>query len=216
VKVDEAAVQKARLDLAYCTLRSPVHGRTGSLSVQAGNLAQPNAAVPLVTITQVKPIYVAFSVPEGKLAQLRALGEGVKVLAQVPGDKAPHEGKITFIDNAVNTQTGTILLKATFPNDDEALWPGQFVNLTATLGERKGAIVVPATAVQRGQQGSFVFVVKADQTAELRPVVVGPSNSAEAIIDQGLAAGETVITGGQLRVVPGNKVQVKTAGPAGS
>ncbi|MHB8876215.1 MAG: efflux RND transporter periplasmic adaptor subunit [Myxococcaceae bacterium] len=216
VKVDEAAVMKARLDLAYCTLRAPVDGRTGSLAVQVGNLAQPAAPNALVTITQLRPIYVSFSVPEGLLPKLRAAKDGVKVVAQAPGDAASHEGIITFIDNSVNTQTGTILLKATFANEDEALWPGQFVNVTATLGQRPKALVVPATSVQRGQQGSFVYVVKADDTVELRPVVVGPFDDSEAIIEQGLSAGETVVTEGQLRVVPGAKVQVKNKEPAGS
>ncbi len=217
VKVDDAALLKARLDLAYCTIRSPVDGRTGAVQVQVGNLSQPGSAAPLVTITQTKPIYVSFSVPESSLARVRAAGDSVKVTAQTPGDATPREGKVTFVDNAVNPQTGTILLKATFANDDEALWPGQFVNVTAVLGMRSDAVVAPATAVQRSQQGAFVYVLKADDTAELRPVVVGPADAAEAIILQGLRPGETVITEGQLKVIPGAKVQVKNSrGPAGT
>jgi membrane fusion protein, multidrug efflux system len=227
VKADEAAVENARLSLAYCEIRSPITGRTGSVLIKAGNVVKVNDSI-LVVIDQLRPIYVSFSVPERALPQIRArvqerLGVDAQASEQKPGEvpetrsmigESQH-GELTFIDNAVNTVTGTILLKATFPNAGEALWPGQYVLVTLKLGEQRDAVVAPAVAIQRGQQGQYAFVVKHDGTVESRPVTVGSSDEKEAVIDKGLAPGEVVVTDGQLRLSPGTKVQVK-GGAAGS
>ena len=220
---DEAAVEQARLNLAYCTIRSPVTGRTGSVLVHAGNVVKAND-IPLVVIDQVQPIYVAFAVPERVLPQIRArAGEQLAVTARL-SDQRPGEvpeagairgeaerGVLTFVDNAVNSTTGTIMLKATFENKDERLWPGSFAMATLTLGEIRDATVAPSQAVQRGQQGQYVFVVKQDGTVESRPVTVSLQDERQAVIEKGLAPGEIVVTDGQLRLAPGSRVQVKGA-----
>jgi multidrug efflux system membrane fusion protein len=227
VRAAEAAVEQAKLNLAYCAIRAPVTGRTGSLLVHAGNVIKANEAT-LVVIDQMQPIYVSFAVPERVLPQIRAKqGEQLLVAArlsdQKPGE-APEssairgeaeQGVLTFVDNAVNSVTGTILLKATFANKDEALWPGSFAMATVTLGEIRDATVAPSQAVQRGQQGQYVFVVKQDGTVESRAVVVAMQDERQAVIEKGLAPGETVVTDGQLRLAPGARVQIK-GGAAGS
>ncbi len=227
VQAAEAAVEQAKLNLAYCAIRAPVTGRTGSLLVHAGNVVKAND-VPLVVIDQMQPIYVSFAVPESVLPQIRAKqGEQLPVAARLsdhkPGDVPESsairgeaaQGVLTFVDNAVNTVTGTILLKATFENKDEALWPGSFAMATVTLGEFRDATVAPSHAVQRGQQGQYVFVVKQDGTVESRQVVVAMQDERQAVIEKGLAPGETVVTDGQLRLAPGARVQIK-GGAAGS
>ncbi len=227
VRADEAAVEQAKLNLAYCAIRAPVTGRTGSLLVHAGNVIKAND-VTLVVIDQMQPIYVSFAVPERVLPQIRAKqGERLPVAARL-SDQKPGEvpessairgeaeqGVLTFVDNAVNSATGTILLKATFANKDEALWPGSFAMATITLGEIRDATVAPSQAVQRGQQGQYVFVVKQDGTVESRPVVVATQDERQAVIEKGLVPGEVVVTDGQLRLAPGSRVQIK-GGAAGS
>ena len=226
VRADVAAVEQAKLNLAYCTLRAPVTGRTGSVLVHAGNVVKANDAT-LVVIDQIQPIYVSFAVPERVLPQIRAKqGEQLPVVARL-SDQKPGEvpessairgeaaqGVLTFVDNAVNSVTGTILLKATFANKDETLWPGSFAMATVTLGEIRDATVAPSQAVQRGQQGQYVFVVKQDGTVESRPVVVAMQDERQAVIEKGLAPGEVVVTDGQLRLAPGARVQVKAAAAA--
>jgi membrane fusion protein, multidrug efflux system len=227
VRADDAAVEQAKLSLAYCAIRSPVTGRTGSLLVHAGNVIKAND-VSLVVIDQMQPIYVSFAVPERVLPQIRAKeGEQLPVAArlsdQKPGDVPEssairgeaEQGVLTFVDNAVNSLTGTILLKATFENKNEALWPGSFAMATVTLGEIRDATVAPSQAVQRGQQGQYVFVVKQDGTVESRQVVVAVQDERQAVIEKGLAPGEVVVTDGQLRLAPGARVQIK-GGAAGS
>jgi multidrug efflux system membrane fusion protein len=212
VEADQANVDNARLQAAYCTINAPIGGRTGNLNVKVGNLVKADDTTPLVTINQIRPIFAAFSVPAQLLPQLtKQNGNRITVSATLPQNTgAPEEGALTFVDNAVDTATSTILLKATFANRDERLWPGQFVDIVVTLGEEPGRIVAPAPAVQTSQQGQYVFVVKEDQTVELRPVKVDRMDEAEAVIDTGLSAGETVVTDGQLRLVPGAKVEIKT------
>ncbi|HKQ61297.1 MAG TPA: efflux RND transporter periplasmic adaptor subunit [Candidatus Polarisedimenticolaceae bacterium] len=214
VRADEAALDQARLELGYCSIRSPIAGRTGNLMVHAGNLVKADDDQPLVVILQTRPIRVSFSAPEQYLAEIRrrsTIGT-LGVSARERGEGAePHAGKLEFLDNAVDATTGTIRLKALFPNLDGALWPGQFVELELTLSEDADALVVPAQAVQTGQQGNYVFVVGADGTAESRPVVVARSLGGETVLERGVEAGETVITDGQLRVVPGAKVEVKSS-----
>jgi multidrug efflux system membrane fusion protein len=210
VASDQANIDNARLQADYCTIKSPVDGRTGNLVVKAGNLVKADDTTALVTINQMRPIYVSFSVPAQLLPQLaKHNGNRIAVSATAPQlSGPPEEGVLSFVDNAVDTATSTILLKATFANESERLWPGQFVDVVVTLGEEPNRIVAPAPAVQTGQQGQYVFVIKADQTVELRPVTVERMNEVEAIIAKGLAAGETVVTDGQLRLVPGAKVEI--------
>ncbi len=214
VQADEAAVQAARLNLAYCTVRAPIPGRTSNLLIQLGNVMKAND-VPVLVLNQITPIYVNFSVPESDLPEIRRQqAEGpLKVSAVLPSGGATFEGELSLINNAVDPNTGMILLKATFPNEDKALWPGSFVQVSLTLGTQKGAVVVPEKAVQEGQQGTYLFVVKPDRTVEMRPITVGQRRNDEAIIEKGLQAGEEVVTDGQLRLFPGAKVEIK-GGPA--
>jgi multidrug efflux system membrane fusion protein len=218
VQSDEAAVKSAELQLEYSTLRSPIAGRTGRLMVHPGNVVKANSDAPLVVIEQMDPIYVSFSVPEQRLLEIKRLQAAgtlaVEALVPDSGGRSAS-GRLSFIDNSVDHQTGTVLLKGTFSNPERILWPGQFVTATLTLSTRAGALVVPSEAVQTGQQGSFVFVVKPDSTVESRPVTVGVTTEHESVIEKGLAAGEQVVTDGQLRLVPGAKVVAKTGGGAG-
>lgn len=214
VRADEAAVAFAKLQLQYCFIYSPIDGRTGSLMVHVGNLVKANDVPILLVINQIHPIYVDFSVPEDTLAEVKkymAAGP-LKVRAIIPDDpQHPEQGLLSFVDNAVDNTTGTIKLKGTFPNAGRRLWPGQFVNVILTLAEQRDAIVVPSQAVQNGQEGQYVFVVKADDTAESRPVVLGRRLEAETIILKGVAPGERVVTDGQLGLVSGAKVEIKAS-----
>jgi len=210
VSADEAAVENARLQLGYCSINAPVSGRTGSLLAHKGNLIKANADSDMVVINQIQPVYVNFSVPEHNLSVIRkhiALGH-VEVQAFPTNSEKPEVGKLTFIDNTVDATTGTIALKATFNNRERVLWPGQFVNVQMTLTTLPDAVIAPAQAVQTGQQGQFVFVVK-EGSAELRPVKVGITHKNITVIEDGLSPGETVVTDGQLRLMPGAKVEIK-------
>jgi len=211
VDADRAAVQNAKLQLNYCTIRSPIDGRTGNLKVHAGNVVKVNDTE-MVEINQTDPVYVTFAVPEENLADIRKHNaEGkLKVIASDKSGADPVTGDLTFIDNGVDLNTGTILLKATFQNSQNVLWPGEFANVTLTLTTRPNAIVVPSQAVETGQEGQYVFVVKPDMTAEVRPVTVGATVAEETIIEKGVQPGETVVTDGQLRLLPGSKVEFKS------
>ena len=212
VRADEAAVQRARLDLGYCSITSPIDGRTGVVMVQAGNVVKAND-VALVTINQLVPVYVAVAVPERNLSEIRsrqAQGPLVVSAEDAATNRVIASGTLTFIDNAVDRATGTITLKATFPNADRALWPGEFVNTRITLSTISDAIVAPQGAVQNGQQGTYAYVVKSDDTVEPRPVTVARQLSDGAVIEKGLSAGERVVTDGQLRLRPGAKVEILT------
>jgi multidrug efflux system membrane fusion protein len=209
---DKAAIEWAKLNLEYCEIRSPIDGRTGSILVKVGNLTKANDVPILVTINQVTPIYVNFAVPEQSLAEVkRYLAERkMRVAAMLPGQSnAAEEGALAFVDNAVDATTGTIRMKATFSNGPRRLWPGQFVTVVLTLTTQPNAIVVPSQAVSRSQSGSYVFVVKPDNTAEMRPVTPGRTVGGDTIIEQGLQAGETVVTDGQLRLLNGSRVILK-------
>jgi membrane fusion protein, multidrug efflux system len=211
VRADEAMVQNARLQLAYTEIRSPLDGRTGTLTLNQGNVLKANDST-LVTINQVQPIYVTFSVPERELDAVKRYMAAGKVQADaiVNGDVAhPVRGAISFVDNAVDRATGTIKLKASFANEERRLWPGQFVDVVVTLTTEPDAVVVQSRAIQTGQQGQYVFVVKADGTVEVRPVVARRTQGDETVVGQGLQPGETVVTDGQLRLVPGARVEVK-------
>jgi multidrug efflux system membrane fusion protein len=214
INANEAMAETARLQLAYTTIRAPMDGRTGNLLVQAGNVVKANEG-DLVVIAQVRPIYVSFAVPELQLAAVaRYLSAGsLKVEAMMDGGQRRAVGSLTFLNNTVDPSTGTIQLKATFPNADNALWPGQFVDVALTLAT-ENAVVVPAQAVQAGQQGPFVFVVKPDLTVESRLVKTGRRLVGELVIEQGLSGGEQIVTDGQLRLVPGARVEIKPQRPS--
>ena len=212
VKADRAAVENAKLQLEYCTIRSPISGRTGKLMIQMGNMVKANDETPLIVINQITPLYVSFAVPEKNLPEIkrsRTAGP-VKVEAIIPESvAAPIVGELSFIDNAVNITTGTILLKATFANADRALWPGQFVKVVLTLATRPNAVVVPSQAIQTSQGGSYVFVIKNDSTAEMRTVMPGASQNNETIIEKGVQPKEIVVTDGQLQLATGTAVEIK-------
>jgi multidrug efflux system membrane fusion protein len=215
VRAGEAAVENVRVQLSYTEIRAPIGGRTGNLLLNQGNVVKANdVGNPMVVINRVQPIYVAFSVPEGQIEAIkrhRAVGD-LPVEAQVTGQPGGVvRGRLTFMNNTVDPSTGTIQLKATFENRENALWPGQFVNVALTLTKQVGAVLVPTQAVQSGQKGQYVFVVKADQTVEARPVVPGAADGSDVVITSGLTAGEHVVIDGQLRLAPGARVEVKPA-----
>jgi len=214
VQRDEAALERARLDLEYSTVRAPFDGRTGKLSVRRGSVVKADETE-LVSLAQVTPIRVAFSVPEPRLAEVRRAGADgpPRVLAQVPGTDAPVEGKLTFLDNSVEPASGTFTLMATFANEDRALWPGQFVQVSLTTGVDHGVVLAPTRAVQTGQKGTFVFVVQKEGTVEMRQVDVARTTGDSSVIRHGVEAGETVVVDGQLRLVPGARIEVKDKGP---
>jgi multidrug efflux system membrane fusion protein len=206
---DVAAVAAAKLNLDYCAIHAPISGRTGNLLVQAGNLIKVND-VPLVIIHQVTPIFVNFSVPEEHLAAIRRLSSNRKLAVNVfARDNPDHAatGYLSVIDNTVDGATGTIHLKATFDNPDRALWPGQFVTVVLTLDTIRNATVIPAEAVQAGQQGPFVYVVKPDNTVENRPVIVGRTFGKKTLVEKGVEPGDTVVIDGQLRLFPGAQIR---------
>ncbi len=209
--VDRSTIDNSRLQLQYCYIHSPIDGRTGSLLVHEGNLIKANDTPNLVVINQIEPIYVTFAVPQDQLSEIKkytARGE-LKVEA-IPGTEGePVLGKITFIDNAVDTSTGTVKLKGIFKNESKTLWPGLFANVKLTLRDDPRAIVVPSEAVLTGQKGSYVFVIQPDMTVQIRPVVLDRTVDDEAIVKNGLSPGEKVVTDGQLLLGPGAKVEIK-------
>ena len=211
VDADRANVENSRLQLAYCTIKSPIDGRVGSVLINKGNVIKANDLM-MVTINKITPIYVTFSVPELNLSDIKkymAAGS-LKVEAVIPGDeKRPAQGVLTFINNAVDTTTGTIQLKGTFQNKDRRLWPGQFVNVVLTLTTQRNAVVMPSAALQAGQQGQYVFVVKPDFTVESRLVAVARSYGDFAVVAQGVKPGEKVVIDGQIQLIPGTKVEIK-------
>jgi multidrug efflux system membrane fusion protein len=212
VEADRAALDNAQVQLEYATIKAPIAGRTGALIVHPGNLVRANDTGPLVVINRIAPINVSFGIPEGQLpAFKRYLAERtLRVEATAPSETVPSTGQIAFIDNAVDQTTGTIKIKGSFPNADRRLWPGQFVNVVVTLKMDPAAVVAPTAAIQAGQQGDFAFVVKPDQTVDLRSVVVDRTSGADSIVKDGLKPGEIVITDGQLRLVAGSRVKVKS------
>jgi multidrug efflux system membrane fusion protein len=213
VHADEVAVQNAKLNLSYCYIKAPISGRTGSLIAHQGNMIKDNADTAMVVINQIQPIYVSFAIPEQNLAAVRKFmaAEKIKVEAVIAGQEHhPEMGVLSFIDNTVDKTTGTILCKATFANESKRLWPGLFVNVVVQLSTQPNAILVSSQAVQTSQEGQIVFVVKPDLTVEIRPVEVGRPINGDVIITKGLKPGERVVTDGQLRLVPGAKVEIKT------
>ncbi len=212
VRADRAAVDTARLNLSYCTITAPTSGRTGSLLVQAGNLVQPNTTI-LVTINQIAPIYVSFSVPEQNLAQVKGINSqrSPTVTATAQNETQSEKGTLSFINNAIDNNTGTIQLMATFPNTSERLWPGEYVNTEVTLGVINNATVVPATAILTGQSGMYVYAVQPNNTVKNQPVTTGITAGGLTVVTSGLAPGQKVVTDGQLALAPGSRVNVRPA-----
>ncbi len=211
---DRAAVENAQLQLQFTKIAAPISGRTGALLAHPGALVRANDTTPLVTINQTSPIHVAFTVPSRLLVKLRAdqTKGALRVDATVPGAaQTTVRGRLGFIDNTVDAGTDTIKVKGTFENTDRQLWPGQYVDVTLQLSVEPHAIVIPTAAIQASQQGQFVYVLKADQTVEARPVRVSWTDGGATVIQTGLAKGEQVVTDGQLRLAPGVKVTVKPA-----
>lgn len=210
VRADQAAIENARLQLSYAKIYSPIDGRTGNLLVHRGNLVKGNDTQ-LVVINQIQPIYVSFSVPQQHLPEIKKYmaARSLPVQAASKEGGPPAAGRLSFIDNTIDVATGTILLKGVFANQSRTLWPGQFVDVVLDLATQPNAVLVPSEAVQAGQQGQFVFVVKADSTVESRPVVVSRTFEGESVVQSGLRPGETVVTDGQLRLAPGVKIRVR-------
>ena len=218
VLADQATVDNFKVQLTYYTIRSPMNGRVGTIALKTGNAVKAQDTISLVTINQIKPIYASYAVPQRELPGIRAAmsAGAVPVQATVPGDTGqPIAGKIFFFDNQIDPTTGTISVKAIFDNADERLWPGEFVNVSSTLRVEADALVVPSSAVQVGQNGSYVFVVKSDNTVELRPVTVNRTVGNESVIAKGLSADERVVTDGQLRLTNGSRVEIRTSSAVG-
>ncbi|MGH9663081.1 MAG: efflux RND transporter periplasmic adaptor subunit [Bryobacteraceae bacterium] len=217
ITVDEAAVSQAKLNLSYCQIRAPISGRAGNLLVNAGNLVKVND-VPLVVINRITPVFVNFNVPEKHLQAIRRYSAQHSLPVEVASREdagIKEEGRLTVVDNTVDTQTGTIHLKATFENTRRHLWPGQFVDVVLTLNARQDATVVPAGAVQPGQKGQFVYVVKPDKTVEPRIVSVGRTLDRNVIVENGISPGEVVVTDGQMLLFPGAHISVAPAPKTG-
>ena len=211
IGASQAAIETARLNLGYANIRAPLDGRTGAINVKQGNVVMANS-VDLATINQIEPIYVTFAVPESQLPEIkRYMAQGKLPVRAQPQDNPEdvETGVLTFVDNSVDMTTGTIKLKGTFPNTDRKLWPGEFVRVILRLTTQSNAIVVPNQAVQTGQNGAFVYVVKQDRTVESRPVTTGARVDQDMVVEQGLQPGETVVTEGQLRLAPGSRVAVQ-------
>jgi len=215
VYADNAAVDAAKVQLQYTDIYAPIDARTGALMINVGNLVKANDTPFLVQLNQITPIYVTFTVPEARLAEVRQfVAKGLKVLAYPKGQPGnPVEGLLTFIDNGVDPQTGTVKLKATFQNKDKRLWPGEFVNVVLNLSTVKNAITVPTKAIQSGQQGDYVFVVTKDGTADPRQVTTAGTYQNLTLVKSGLNLGDTVIVDGQLRVAPNGKVTIQSSLP---
>ena len=218
-KAEQANVRNAQVQLSYAVIRAPISGKTGNLVVTTGNLVRANDTTPLVTITQSSPIYVTFTVPAPDFFRIREYSghADFRTEVSIPGSSQPsQQGKLSLIDNTVDTTTGTIRLKATFENTDGLLYPGLFTNVVLTLGTQHDAVVIPAQAVQIGQDNSFVYAVKPDMTVEVRNVKTGTPYNDMIVIDDGIKPGEKVVTDGQLRLVPGATVQAKEGSGKGN
>jgi multidrug efflux system membrane fusion protein len=214
IRADEAVADSARVQLGYTVIRAPMDGRTGNATAFVGTVVKANDDNGIVTVNQVHPVYVSFALPQQFLTDVkkyRALGPLAVQAVPAQQKQPPARGEVTFINNSVDTTTGTIQLKATFPNADNVLWPGQYADVVLTLTTERSAVVVPSQPVQTGQNGTYVFVVKADSTVESRPVEVARRLATEMVIAKGLKVGERVVIDGQLRLVPGTKVDVKKA-----
>ncbi len=212
-EASKAAVETARLNLEYCTIRSPIDGFAGKIQIQIGNLVKANDVNALVVVNQVHPVLVTFAVPEQQLAALRKYNaeQPLAVEATIPGaNRPPATGELSFIDNAVDPTTGTIRLRGVFENADNALWPGQFVNVSVRLYDQVNAIVIPSQAIQNGPDGEYVFVVTPNLVAEMRPVKIDRSDGQTTVLASGVKAGEQVVVRGQLKVTTGSRVKLES------
>jgi multidrug efflux system membrane fusion protein len=219
LKQSQAEVENARLNLDYCSIRSPIDGRAGQRLVDLGNVVSASAGSPLLVIQRLDPIYADFIVTENDLSavQRNMAGGALKVEVRLPDEPdQPRGGQLTFLDNAVQDATGTVKLRATIPNQDRRFWPGRFVKVRLVLRTLPGAVLVPVTATQMSARGPYVYVVRDDSTAELRPVVPGQRQAERVVIEQGLKRGERVILTGQLGVTPGGKVRIQEPAAPGS
>lgn len=219
VKATEAAIEIARVQLSYTDIRAPITGRTGELRANEGNLVRAQDAEALVRLNQLRPINVNFAVPERHLPEIRARHNKAPLkisLIDNRGVRHPELGELAFIDNAIDAATGTIQLKGVFENDRDFLWPGQFMQVMLQVSTRDDAVVLPTQAIQTGQQGQYVYVVRPDRTAELRPVRAGPLVDAGTIIEEGVQPGELVVTDGHIRIVPDGRVTLRGEGQGGT
>ena len=219
LKSDDAQIETARINLDYTEIRAPIDGRTGARQVDLGNVIHASDATPLTTITQLQPISVSFTVPQREFERIREANEKgqVETDAYAEGDqKLLGKGNLAFIDNQIDQQTGTLRLKGTFANENEVLWPGEFVNVRLIVEVRRNAVTVPARTVQRGPDGEFLFVVRPEGTAEMRKVRVFEEEEGLAVIDNGLAAGERVVVDGQYRLENGTRVKEQVAEAGGT
>jgi multidrug efflux system membrane fusion protein len=218
IKADQAVVENAHVQLGYTAIRAPMDARAGNLLVRVGSAVKArDDTAQMVVLNQNRPIYISFAVPEQSLMDIKKyLAAGSVLVQATPRGQARSAGtgQLTFVNNAVDASTGTIQLKATFPNQDSSLWPGQFADVVVTLAVQPNLTVAPSQAIQTGQEGQYAYVVRSDMTVESRPVALGRTLDGDAIVDKGLQPGETVVTDGHLRLVPGARVQVKSAGPA--
>ena len=216
IKADEAQIETARLNLGYADIRAPIDGRLGIRMVDVGNMVRATDATGLVTVSQLKPIFVSFTVPQEHLHKIheKQAGGDLTVLAYGGDNKTQlSEGKLTVIDNAIDQPTGTIRLKGTFANTDERLWPGEFVNVRLILQVRKGVPTVPAQTVQDGPNGRYAYVIKEDNTVERRTVEVSSVQDGIAVITKGLSIGDRVVVDGQYRLTNGARVKVEATAP---
>jgi membrane fusion protein, multidrug efflux system len=220
VASDQAQIDLAELQLNYCSIRAPIDGRVGARLVDAGNIVRATDATGIVTINQVRPISVSFALPAASLPKVRTqLKQGdIAVIAEDGGGRALATGKLAMIDNQISAATATIAYKGSFDNADEALWPGQFVNIRLLLQVRRNALTVPVTAVVRGPEGTYAFVIGADRVVQKRPIEIGFANKVIAIVNSGLVVGEQIVTDGQYRIQAGSRVEILTslAGSAAS
>jgi membrane fusion protein, multidrug efflux system len=212
VKADEAVVQNNRVQVQYCSVYSPITGRTGKLEVDQGNILKEND-IEVVTINQIQPINVTFAIPEKELPKVKKFfaEKKLEVDAFLPGEDQPEKGELTFVDNAIDKATGTIMLKGTFANTGKRLLPGQFVNVVLRLTTRPDAVLVPSQSINQGQEGPYIFVIDHDSKAEMRPVDIGQAVNGETVIQKGIHAGDRVVTDGQMRLIPGATVTIKDA-----
>lgn len=209
VKADEAMLENNRIQIQYCSIYAPIAGRTGALKVDPGNIIKAND-MEIVTINQIQPVNIAFTISEKDLAQVKKYLQSGKlnINAFIPGDELPEKGELTFVDNAIDKTTGTITLKGAFANREKRLLPGQFVDVVLILAADPNAILVPSQSIDQGQTGQYIYVVKSDSTVEMRPVTIGANVQKETVILKGIQPGEQVVTDGQLRLVPGAKVTI--------
>jgi len=210
VREDEASLESARLQLSYCSIIAPISGRAGSIKADKGNMIKANDDTPLLVLDNLQPVYVNFSVPEVRLAEImaRQRENNLAVQATPPGGESAS-GELTFVENTVDTRTGTIRLRGTFANENRTLWPGQFVQVVLRLGTDRDVVVVPAKAVQSGRNENFVYVVGADGKAQVRPIVMDPEDDGQVVVREGLAKGERIVIEGQVRLAPGVPVEIR-------